>query len=187
VILTVPNVVSMIRILAIPWLAWLLLAKDDPVAAAWVLGAIAWTDWIDGYLARALDQVSELGKVLDPLADRLTVGVAVIGGWVSGHLPWPIALAIIVREGFVSIGALVLAARARARIDVRRLGKVATFGVYFALPFFFFHSGTGWAWHAWIAYGVGIPSLVMYYWVTGQYVGDVRRILSGGEAVTSDG
>ena len=185
-IFTIPNIISMTRIAGIPVFAWLLLGKDDPVAAAWVFGAIAWTDWIDGWLARKLDQVTELGKFLDPAADRLTVGVAVIGGWVSGHLPWPIAVAILVRESFVTIGALLLATRARAKLDVRYLGKVATFGVYWALPFFFLYSGTGWAWHGWLAWGIAVPSLVMYYVVAAQYVGDMRRILRGSEPVSSD-
>ena len=184
-IFTIPNVISMVRIAAIPWFGWLLLGADDPVAAAWVFGSIAWTDWIDGWLARKLDQVSELGKFLDPLADRLMVGVGVIGGWISGHLPWGIALAILIREVFVSTGALLLAARARAKLDVRYLGKVATFGVYWAIPFYYLYSGTGWTIHAVIAWGTMLPSLVMYYWVAGLYVGDMRRILAGDEPVSS--
>lgn len=185
-IFTVPNVISMIRIAGVPYLAWLLLGADDPVLAGWVLGAIAWTDWIDGWLARRLDQVTELGKFLDPAADRLTVAVVVVGGWVSGHLPWPIALAIIVRESVVVLGALVLATRARAKLDVRYLGKLATFGVYWALPFFFLHSGTGWDWQAWIAWGIAVPSLVLYYVVAAQYVGDMRRVMGERKAVSSD-
>jgi cardiolipin synthase len=186
-IFTIPNVISMIRIATIPWFAWLLLAADDPVAAAWVFGAIAWTDWIDGWLARKLDQVSELGKFLDPLADRLMVGVGVIGGWISGHLPWGIALAILIRESFISIGAVALAARAKAKLEVRYLGKVATFGVYWGIPFFYLWSGTGWTIHAWLAWGTMIPSLAAYYWVAWLYAGDMRRILAGDEPVSSAG
>lgn len=184
-IFTLPNIISMIRIAAVPLLAWLLLGRDDPVAAGWLLGAIGSTDWIDGWLARRLDQITELGKFLDPAADRLAVAVAVIGGWVSGHLPWPVALAIIVREAIITIGALIVAVRARSKLEVRYLGKVATFGVYFAVPFFFLYSGTGWAWQAWVAWGFVVPSLVMYYVVAIQYIGDVRAMMTNRDPVSS--
>ena len=88
-IFTVPNLVSLVRILMIPAFLWLLFGRDDPAAAGWLLGGIGATDWVDGYLARRLDQVSEIGKVLDPLADRGAVAAAVIGGWIAGALPWP--------------------------------------------------------------------------------------------------
>jgi cardiolipin synthase len=185
-ILTIPNVISMIRIALIPFFLWLLLGARDPVAAAWVIGPIGATDWVDGYLARRLHQVSELGKFLDPAADRLAVAAAVIGGWISGFLPWPVALAIIVRESVVVVGALVLGLRARSKLDVRYLGKVATFGIYWAIPFFLLHAGTGWAWQEWLAWGLAVPSLVLYYIVAAQYVGDMRRVLARVEPVSSD-
>ena len=184
-ILTVPNAISVVRIAAVPFFLWLLLARDDPVAAAWVLATIGWTDWIDGWVARRFDQVSEVGKFLDPAADRLAVAAAVVGGWISGHLPWPVAAAIAVREAVVMLGALVLAVRARAKIDVRYIGKVATLGLYVAIPFFFFHSGTGWEWQAWVAWGLAIPSLLLYYVVAGQYVGDMARLMRGTDPVSS--
>ena len=184
-ILTIPNIVSFIRILMVPVFLWLLLGRDDPAAAGWLLGGIGATDWVDGYLARRLDQVSEIGKVLDPVADRGAVIAAVIGGWVSGALPWPIALAIVIREGIVTTGALVLAARLGDRLEVRPLGKAATLALYVAIPNFLIFEGTEHAFFGWVAWGFVVPGLILYYAVAAQYAGDVRRLLAAGRAVSS--
>ena len=87
-ILTIPNLVSFARLLGVGWFWWALVAQDDIVLAAWLIFFIGWTDWIDGYLARRLNQVSELGKILDPVADRLMIISAVVGGLVVGVVPW---------------------------------------------------------------------------------------------------
>lgn len=183
--LTVPNLISAVRIAAVPVFLWLLLGQDDPAAAGWLLGAIGATDWVDGFLARRFDQISEVGEFLDPLADRLAVAAAVIGGWVSGALPWPVAGAIVIREAVVSVGGLLLAARARAKLEVRFLGKVATLGLYVALPSFLVYEGTGHAFYGWTAWLFVIPGLALYYFVAGQYAGDMVRILRGEGAVSS--
>ena len=141
-ILTIPNVISIIRVGMVPVFVWLLIGRDDPTNAGWLLAAIGATDWIDGFLARKLGQVSELGKLLDPAADRLAVAAAVIGGWISGDLPWGISLAIIVREAVVALGAAIVAIASRAKIEVRYIGKLATLGLYFAIPFFLVGGGT---------------------------------------------
>ena len=183
--LTVPNLVSVIRILAIPVFLWLLLGRDDPAAAGWLLAGIGATDWVDGFLARRLDQVSEVGKVLDPVADRGAVAAAVIGGWISGALPWPIALAIVVREAVVSVGALVVAARVSEKVPVRRLGKAATMALYVAIPNFLIFEGTGHAFFGWVAWSFVFPGLLLYYAVAIQYAGDVRRLLARSPTVSS--
>lgn len=178
-ILTVPNLVSAIRIALIPLFVWLVLGRDDPTTAAFLIGGIGATDWVDGYLARRLHQVSEVGKVLDPLADRLAVAAAVVTGWVSGALPWPIAAAIIAREVVVGIGALTLAARSGATLTVRYVGKLATFAIYLAIPAFFLHAGTGVEFWRWAGWGLAIPGLILYYLAAALYVGDMRRLLAG--------
>jgi cardiolipin synthase len=182
---TIPNLISVIRIAMVPVFLWLLLGRDDAAAAGWLLGAIGGTDWVDGFLARKLGQVSELGKFLDPAADRLAVAAAVIGGWISGSLPWGICLAIIVREAIVALGAVVIGIVKRAKLEVRYLGKVATLGLYATIAWFFVGRGTDTAWletAAWI--GV-IPSLVLYYVVAGQYMVDAAAIVRGDQAVSS--
>lgn len=177
-IFTIPNAISVIRIGMVPVFLWLLLGRDDPAGAGWLLGAIGATDWIDGYLARRLGQVSELGKFLDPAADRLAVAAAVIGGWVSGDLPWQVSLAIVVREAVVIDGALVLAVTVRSKIDVRYIGKVATLGLYASVASFFVAAGTSTGWLEAAAWAVAVPSLVLYYVVAVQYLGDMRKLLA---------
>jgi cardiolipin synthase len=185
-IATIPNLVSAIRIALVPVFLWLMFGPGNYAAAGWLLGGIAATDWVDGFLARRLGQVSELGKVLDPVADRLAVASAVVAGWITGTLPWWFALALVVRETLVTLGAAVLAARTGRKIAVRRLGKAATFGVYVAVPNFIIEAGTGYAFHLWVAWIFGIPGLVLYYAVLFQYFGDIRRAAAGVSSATVD-
>ena len=177
-ILTLPNLVSFVRLLMIPLFLWLLLGADEVAAAGWLLGVIGATDWIDGYLARRLGQVSELGKFLDPLADRLAVGSAIVGGLIAGVLePW-FAWALIVREGLISIGALFLGARLGAKLAVRDLGKLATLMLYAAIAWLFIGIGTPARWLEVVAWIVAVPGLVLYYIVGFQYFTDARRLMA---------
>lgn len=177
--LTVPNLVSFIRLLMIPLFLWLLIAEDQPAAAGWLLLGIGGTDWVDGYLARRFDQVSELGKFLDPLADRIAVATAVIAGWATGVLnPWFAGL-LVVREALIGIGALALAIRARSKLAVRYLGKLATFLLYGSIPAFYLAAGDFlpdlWEPVAWIT---GLTGLALYYWVGILYVLDIKVALA---------
>jgi cardiolipin synthase len=183
---TIPNIVSVIRILLVPLFLWLLLARDDPAAAGWLLLAIGATDWIDGFLARRLNQVSAIGKVLDPTADRLAVGAAVVGGWIAGVLPWPVALAIVVREMIVTTVAAVLAIRLKTALEVRWVGKAGTFGLYGAITSFFVYAGWGQDVFRWLAWSWAIPALVFYYISAVIYIGDARRLIATGPPVSSD-
>lgn len=185
-IFTIPNIISTIRIALVPVFVWLLVGRDDAANAGWLLAIIGGTDWIDGFLARKLGQVSELGKFLDPAADRLAVAAAVIGGWISGALPWSICLAIIAREAVIVTGALVVGLAARSKIEVRYIGKLATLGLYFAISFFLVGGGTDTAWLEWSGWITVIPSLILYYFVAIQYIGDMRAVLRRDGAVSSD-
>lgn len=167
---TIPNLISAIRLALIPVFVWLLVGADDPVWAGILLGVIGSTDWVDGYLARRLDQVSEIGKILDPLADRIAVATAVIVGLATGYLPGWFAWPLLVREVVIGIGAVVVAAKGHTSLAVRRLGKLATLLLYFAVAFFFV--GAGWDPGLVIAWVTGIPGLVLYYVVAVQYAGD---------------
>lgn len=174
---TIPNIISFIRLLLIPvFIVWLV---DDRIAAAgWLLGLIGATDWIDGYLARRLNQVTEIGKFLDPLADRIAVAVAVIGGWITGVLdPW-FAIAIVVREAFIGVGALVIGLSAGTKLAVRKVGKLATMFLYLSIAWFYVGRGSPFdplVVAAWIA---GIPGLVLYYASAFLYLGDARSIMA---------
>ena len=168
--LTIPNLISLIRLALIPVFLWVLVGSDSPFAAGWLLGLIGSTDWIDGYLARRLDQVSEVGKILDPLADRIAVVVAVIAGLATGYLPAWFAWALIVREALVGVGALVIAWRGHTSLAVRKLGKLATLLLYVAVAWFLI--GVEWTAFEWAAWIAGIPGLILYYVVAAQYAGD---------------
>lgn len=174
----IPNLISLIRLALIPVFLWLLFGKDDPAGAGTVFFVIAWTDWIDGYLARRLNQVTELGKLLDPLADRIAVAVAVVFGWVAGVLaPW-FAAALIVRESLVAIVAIVGLLKGAGRIDVRYLGKVATFMVYSAVTWFYWAEGWDLGWLEALAFIGGTVGLVLYYWVLVDYGKDFKAKLA---------
>lgn len=173
-ILTIPNIISAIRLVGVGFFAWLVFVDREFAAAGWLLLVIGGTDWVDGYLARRLRQVSELGKVLDPLADRLAIITAVVGGMVVGVIPLLLGLGIAIRDVAVGAAGLVLLGEGR-RIDVRRLGKVATFVLYGAVPAFYVAQGT-FASRAFLVLGwsLGVVGLVLYWWAAFQYLGDLR-------------
>ena len=149
------------------------------MASAWLIVGIGGTDWVDGYLARRLDQVSDVGKVLDPLADRLMIASAVVGGLIAGTLPLVVGIPLIVRELAVGTGALVAGSKGIGKLEVRSLGKTATFLLYGAVPAFYLDQAGFVPWLftpiAWIG---GVVGLVLYYWVGVQDVGDLRRALA---------
>ena len=180
-ILTVPNALSFIRIAMIPVFVILLLDEGTRLWGFLVLGLVQATDWVDGYIARRYGQVTELGKVLDPLADRLAVGAALITFVVADLFPLWAALLVLVRDGLVLVAVGVLGLLGAPRIEVRRIGKVATFVLMWAIPMI--------AWgnagfllddvmlvHGWIWFGVGY---LEYLVATGAYVVDVRESLRG--------
>ena len=108
-ILTLPNVITLVRLACLPLFLWLLFVAEDRAAAAWLLAALGVTDWVDGYLARHLHQVSEVGKVLDPVADRLLFLVGAGGILIDGSVPTWFAVVVLVRE-LVGVATLILAA-----------------------------------------------------------------------------
>ena len=179
-ILTLPNLISVARLALIPVLWWWM-AGDRVAAAGWLLGVIGSTDWIDGYLARRLKQVSEVGKLLDPLADRLAVAAAVIGGLAFGILPAWFAWAILAREAVIGLGALILGLKARTKLAVRQLGKLATALLYFAIAFYFVGKGTPLDPLVWLAWLCAIPGLVFYYIVGVQYFRDALQAIRTGD------
>lgn len=177
---TIPNAVSFARLLAIPYFWYVLLGEERVGLAASLVLLIGATDWVDGYLARRLHQESELGAVLDPVADRLMIASAIIAGMIAGVLPLVIGLPLIAREAVVSLGAGYLAWRGDGRrLAVRYLGKLATFLLYGAIPAFYLTAADIAPWlfapAAWISGAVG---LLLYWWVAGRYLIDIRRILA---------
>ena len=173
-IFTIPNVVSGLRVLAVPYFWYVLIGQDRIGTAAVLIFVIGTTDWIDGYLARRLNQISEFGKLLDPLADRLMIASALVGGLLAGVLPGVIGWPLLAREVLVGLGTVVLAGRGLGKLEVRWLGKAATFALYGAIPSFYLVSADVAPWlfgpPAWIA---GVSGLIMYWYVGWQYLGDI--------------
>ena len=164
-LLTVPNVITVVRLACIPVFLWLLFGRDDQATAAYLLAVLGTTDWIDGYIARHFNQVSALGKILDPTADRLLLAVGVVAILIDGSVPVVVAVLTIVREVGVAIVAISLAALGARRIDVTWFGKAGTFGMMVAYPLFLVsHGGVTWADTAevlgWVA---AVPGLVFGY------------------------
>jgi cardiolipin synthase (CMP-forming) len=133
---TWPNLVTLIRLAMLPVFVWLLFSTNHRALAAWLLGALGATDWVDGFLARRLHQISNVGKVLDPVADRLLVIVGLLSVAAAAGVPWWFALTTLTRELIVSVLTLALAALGAARIDVLWWGKVSTFALMFSFPLF---------------------------------------------------
>jgi cardiolipin synthase (CMP-forming) len=135
-VLTLPNLISIGRLLCVPLFLWLLLVRDSEVAAALLLGVLGATDWVDGWIARHFDQASEVGKVLDPTADRVLLVVAGVALVVDGALPLWVGIVVLAREVVISVAVLALAAWGARRIDVQWSGKAGTLALMFALPGF---------------------------------------------------
>jgi cardiolipin synthase len=183
-ILTVPNVITLVRLLCIPVFLWLLFGLHEQTAAAILLAVLGATDWVDGYVARRFGQVSTFGKVLDPTADRVLVATAVISIMAYGAVPLWFGIATIVREVLVSVMVVLLASLGAARIDVLWVGKAGTFGLMFAYPTFLLaYGGAGWqAPITVIAYVTGITGLVLAWIAAGSYIGPARKALREGRA-----
>jgi cardiolipin synthase (CMP-forming) len=183
-LLTLPNVITVARLCCLPVFLWLLFGQENRAAAAWLLAALGITDFVDGYLARHLHQESALGKVLDPVADRLLFFVGAGGILADGSVPVWFAVVVLVRETLVGGATLALAALGARRIDVTWFGKAGTFGLMIAFPLFLAsHSTLGWheggGQAAWVA---GIPGLALSLYAAVLYVPLARRALAEGRA-----
>lgn len=177
-ILTIPNLISLLRLASVPVFWWVLLARDDVVLAAVLILVIGSTDWVDGYLARRLNQISRVGAVLDPVADRLMIASAVIGGMIAGVVPLPIGWLLITREVVTALISLILFFRRAVVLEVRYLGKVATFILYGAIPMFYLAAAGLWEQVTLpLAWLFGVVGLALYWLVAFHYMGDVRRRL----------
>jgi cardiolipin synthase (CMP-forming) len=181
-ILTIPNAISVVRLLMIPVFLYLLFGRDNRAGAASLLAVLGATDWVDGYIARHFDQTSTLGKILDPTADRLMLLTSVAAIIIDGAIPPAIAALVLFREGVVAVAALVLAAMGARRIDVTWYGKAGTFGLMFAIPFFLASESTvGWRDTgevlAWVCV---VPGLVFGYIAAVQYIPLGRQALKDG-------
>ena len=162
-ILTVPNLFTLARLLCVPILVWLIHSVERPYAAAVLLAVLGATDWVDGYLARLLNQQSKFGRVFDPTVDRLMFLVALVSMLIIDAAPAWFLLAVFVREALVAVAALYLGARGVRTVNVSWWGKTATFGLLFALPLFLAAAAepAGEGVYQALAWIIGLPSLVL--------------------------
>jgi cardiolipin synthase len=190
-LLTVPNAVTLARLAAIPAFVVLLAEphRRGWYAAAWLLGVLGATDGVDGFVARRFDQVSTLGKVLDPVADRLLLAVAGISIVALGAVPLWVAVAALAREALVAVGFLYVAAAGGRRMDVSRAGKAGTFGLMVALPLFLAgHAHDSWKslaeTLAWVA---AIPGLAFGWYSAFAYLPRAKAVIEQARRAEPDG
>jgi len=177
-VFTLPNLMSFARLLGIPLFLWLLLAQHDDVWALVVLICAGASDWLDGAVARATGQVSRLGALLDPLADRLYIAATILGLAVRGFIPWALVVILVARDVMLLTLVPYLRSRGMLTLPVTVLGKAATFCLLWGFPFLLltgqpgwlgvFCSAAGWAFSLW---GVGL-----YWWAGFSYVAIARDL-----------
>lgn len=170
-ILTIPNLLSFLRLLGVPLFLYLLLGPEADGWALAVLIVSAITDYADGKLARLLDQYSRLGELLDPAADRLYIVAALVGFVIRGFIPWWVAALIIGRDVALAATLPILRRYGYTALPVHYLGKAATFCLLYGLPMLLLAQGdnvisqvalpTSYAFIAW--------GLVMYLWAGAIY------------------
>jgi len=178
-IVTVPNLISLARLCCVPLFFWLLFGSGDRWAAALLWGALGATDWVDGWWARRFRSVSELGKLLDPVSDRVVLISAVFAVGIDGSAPWWLVVLTLTREVMVSVATLLLGALGARRIEVIWWGKCATFGLYFAFPLLLagashIAAAPGFRVAGWIC---AVPSLTVSYLSAAQYAPLALRAL----------
>jgi cardiolipin synthase len=182
-VLTIPNGISAARLLGVPVFLWLVLGPRTAVADAWAVGiliASAASDWLDGKIARALNQTSRLGQLLDPAADRLYIAATIVALAVRGVIPWWLVAVLALRE--ITVGAALATLRRRAgfgTLQVSFVGKGATLCLLYAFPLLFLgdHPGwggtlariLGWAFATW--------GTVLYWWAAMLYLSQVKSLI----------
>lgn len=178
-VLTVPNLLSFVRLLGVPLFLWLVLVQEADGWAVLVLVASGFTDYLDGQLARRWNQVSRLGKLLDPMADRLYILATVVALTLREIVPLWFAVVLVGRDVLMAFLVPVLRRRGLVALPVHFLGKAATFCLLYALPLLLLGDGEstlallanvfGWAFGVWGA--------VLYWWAGVLYALQARRLL----------
>jgi len=177
-ILTIPNVLSVVRLCGVPLFLYLLLGPHADGLALVVLMVSGLTDWADGVLARKLNQMSKLGTLLDPVADRLYILATLAGLLIRDIIPWWLPVAIIGRDVILLCTLPILRRRGLNALPVHYLGKAATFNLLYAFPLLLLGDNDGtvgdvarpiaWAFTIW---GTGL-----YLWAGGLYLLQVRQV-----------
>ena len=184
-VLTIPNGISAARLAGVPVFLWLVLGPRTATADYWAVALLilaGLSDWLDGKIARALNQTSRLGQVLDPAADRLYIAATIVALGVRAIIPWWLVVVLALRELTVGVALVVLRRRAGfGTLQVSFVGKAATLCLMYAFPLLFLgaHGGTaaevvriiGWAFAVW--------GVALYWWAALLYLTEIRDLVKG--------
>lgn len=178
-VLTVPNLLSVIRLAGVPLFLWLLLGPQADGWALVVLVTTGVTDWLDGKIARWLNQGSRLGALLDPAADRLYTLAAVIAFVIRDIVPWWVAAVLIGRDVLVAACIVILRRAGYGPPEVTYVGKAATFALMYAFPLLLLAQGSSTAATIArpVAYAFAIWGAVLFVWSGLLYVVQTRSAL----------
>ena len=173
-----PNAISVARLAGVPVFLWLVLGPQADGWAVALLIVAGLSDWLDGVIARAWNQQSRLGQVLDPAADRLYIAATLIGLAIRGIIPWWLVALLVARELVLGAALLVLRRHGYGPLQVSLVGKTATLCLLYAFPLLFLgsHAGTaalvarvvGWAFAIW--------GTALYWWAAVLYLEQTRRL-----------
>ncbi len=183
-VFTAANGISFARLLGVPLFLWLLLVPHADVAAVVVLALGGTSDWIDGYAARRLGQVSRLGELLDPFADRLYILATLVAFTVREVVPWQFTAALLAREAVMAVCLLVLRRHGHGPPQVHYVGKTATFILLAAFPVLLLaHAVPATADVARaVGWGLGWWGLVLYWAAAALYLAQAASVLRTGPA-----
>jgi cardiolipin synthase len=177
-VFTLPNLLSFLRLALVPVFLVLIIRGEDAWALL-VLVVSSTTDFLDGFLARKLGQVTRLGQLLDPAADRLYIFAALIGLASRGLVPWWIVLVVLGRDVFMLVLGVILANFGFGPLPVHQLGKIATFCLFYALPLIML--GQAFPMLAWwsqpVGWAFGLWGAFLYWWAGVIYAIETARVI----------
>lgn len=178
-VVTIPNLLSAARLAGVPLFLWLLLGPEADGWALLVLMVAGFTDYLDGTLARRWGQVTRIGQLLDPVADRLYIFSTVVALTLREIIPWQLAVALVARDALLGLVVVVLRFRGYVGLPVHFLGKAATFNLLYAFPLLLLGDGAGavaslarvfgWAFAGW--------GTALYWWAGVLYVEQAVRLV----------
>jgi cardiolipin synthase len=179
-VLTLPNVLSFARLLGVPVFLWLILVPEADGWAIALLVVSGITDWLDGFLARRWNQITRVGQLLDPIADRLYILATLFGLLLRDIIPIWLVVLLVSRDLVMAVVLLLLKRRGITGLPVHFIGKAATFNLLYAFPLLLLGDGTGtiaeicrifgWAFAIW--------GTALYWWAGVLYIEQARRILA---------
>lgn len=178
-VLTIPNLISFVRLLGVPLFLYLLLGPEADAVAVAVLAVGGTTDWVDGYVARRLGQVSRLGELLDPAVDRLYILATLVAFTVREVVPWQFTAALLAREGVLLVSLAVLRRYGYGPPPVHYLGKTATFILLAAFPVLLLAAASSGAAPVAFPIGWGLAwwGLVLYWAAAALYVAQAAALV----------